>query len=324
MIKSQVFSPTGILSQLRGREFDPAYVSELGYDDPEFTQKMYAEHKVVCASIFVPDPKIDMIFCHGNAQNMAHTLSGSKHIVDDELTGHAREAALERQMRQRQPANTLWDQSTREVVLKVGHNLWAQSTREVMFRVAESMSANITLVEYPGYDSDRTSATEEGCCEAAWKVLCVKISAMRTDASHTRPLVMCGYSLGCSIAVRCMARMSMTRTMDAYAARVRLLLLAPFESAICSVVPRWIANTVLWPMDMFRTDDAHNITVPVYIIHGEDDMVVPPSGAVALIEKMTGTDAKDLRMLPNMNHELFSDTNICRVLEELKMYTDHL
>ncbi len=287
MIKKQVFAPTEVLHRQRGgRDITSEYVQSLGYDNIEFTRDVYDTKGIICSSILVPNPKFDMIFCHGNGQDVVNTLS------TDPVRG-----------------------------------LVFDNTREIMSIVANALSANIILVEYPGYASVNTEPSEEGCYDAAWAVLKCKLLEYEKNksADEPRPLVICGYSLGCSIAISCAARLCQTPSMMAYSLRTRLLLLAPFVSAISSVVP-WYFAKLLSPVDMFKTDVAHHITFPVYIIHGDQDAVIPSSNASVLIGKFNDMEMRQnkVRIVEGMDHEMFSSRHLKETIAEIRYYIEYI
>ena len=259
----------------KDRPITPEYLQEAGYDDDtEFSRHMFERHNILCATVTSQAAKSDMIFCHGNGQDLIHTLS---------------------------------------------NDLSVSSTKNILEKVSKAMECNITMVEYPGYDSLEHVPTEEGCMQAAEKVIMAKIHAMERTG---RPIVICGYSLGSAIATKCAARISKNNSLRAYMHQIHLLLLAPLESAISTVMPRWLTNTLLWPFDMFRTDDAQDITMPVYIIHGTHDVVVPSSNTSNILSKLSSSRSKKAKYLQGVNHELFTPAHIEVLLAELATYAN--
>jgi len=275
MIKRQVFGGVPYLRSIRYNvDLTPSVAAREGYMETDINSRIYAKKGIVGGSILVPDAKFDMLYCHGNAQDLMHTLSNDGTPV---------------------------------------------KTYELLSRMAGGLSCNITFVEYPGYQSSAQEPSEQGCVNAAWEFL----AAMVVDESALeRPLVLCGYSLGSSVAMQCAAKLSVDPLFTSHMSRVRLLLISPFESAICTVVNRWITNSLLWPIDMFRTDTIHQITMPVYIIHGEQDKVVPTSESSSILSKMTGSAVKHVRVVRGLNHEVFVGDKFDITMGELETYCE--
>lgn len=83
-----------------------------------------------------------------------------------------------------------------------------------------------------------------------------------------------------------------------------LVLMSPFTSikdVAGSLVGRWSKFAV---KDVFRNkDNMEEVTWPVYILHGEEDSLIPYSHAEELASKWKGVT--DLRIPPEMDHNNF-------------------
>ncbi|XXF81488.1 alpha/beta hydrolase [Myxococcaceae bacterium GXIMD 01537] len=118
-------------------------------------------------------------------------------------------------------------------------------------------------VEYPGYGASPGEPSEEGLYAAAEAAI-AELREAGVDAGAT---VLMGRSLGTGVAVE-MARRGHG---------ARLVLLAPFTS----VVELGQAMLPFLPVSLLMRDrfdsesKAPNISMPVFIIHGEEDEVIP-------------------------------------------------
>lgn len=61
------------------------------------------------------------------------------------------------------------------------------------------------------------------------------------------------------------------------------------------------------------------LTMPVLILHGEDDVITPPSGATYLYEKSGAAD-KTLKTFPGMRHEILNEREKQVVLAEIQQW----
>ncbi len=63
-------------------------------------------------------------------------------------------------------------------------------------------------------------------------------------------------------------------------------------------------------------EQANKLTLPVLILHGENDKITPPSGSKVIYEKAASKD-KTLTMYPGMRHEIMNEREKARVLADI-------
>jgi alpha-beta hydrolase superfamily lysophospholipase len=68
-------------------------------------------------------------------------------------------------------------------------------------------------------------------------------------------------------------------------------------------------------------DGAGNLSVPLLILHGSDDRMVPPDGSRRFIANVRHPD-RELREYPGAYHGLFADFNHGEVLRDLEQWVD--
>jgi alpha-beta hydrolase superfamily lysophospholipase len=68
-------------------------------------------------------------------------------------------------------------------------------------------------------------------------------------------------------------------------------------------------------------DGAVDLSVPLLILHGSDDRMVPPDGSRRFIANVRGPD-RELREYPGAYHGLFADLNHGEVLRDLERWID--
>lgn len=123
----------------------------------------------------------------------------------------------------------------------------------------------VVAMEYPGYGPSHAQSASESSIDAAAETLLKWLEANKgLDEKH---LVLAGHSLGTGVATEMAAR----------GHGARLVLLAPYTS-IAAVGARyfWWLPTRLLTLDRFDTaDKAPHIAIPVLIVHGKRDHVIP-------------------------------------------------
>lgn len=69
-------------------------------------------------------------------------------------------------------------------------------------------------------------------------------------------------------------------------------------------------------------ESAHQITIPLLILHGEEDEIAPPSGSQVLYDRANSTD-KMLKMWPGMRHEIMNEIGKEEVLGNITKWIAH-
>lgn len=160
----------------------------------------------------------------------------------------------------------------------------------------------VLLLEYRGYGGNPGKPTEAGLYEDARTA----IEFLKQHHTSMSQMILFGESLGCAIAVQ------MALENNACA----LILQTPFTSLtdVAHVHYPWLFFMSPWD----KYDSIHKIDqirMPILIIHGTDDQVVPYAQGRALFEK--AHSFKTLLTLKNRNHyDLWHDDKLLNQLIE--------
>jgi len=146
----------------------------------------------------------------------------------------------------------------------------------------------LLAVSYRGYGGSTGSPTEKGLMqdgEAAYR-------EARARGYHDNRIVLMGASLGTGVAVALAARHE----------AAGLVLEAPYLSALDVASTHYSFFPVSWLMlDQFRSDLViRDVHVPVLMVHGEEDEVIPISSAKRLFE--LANEPKTFVRVPGSEH----------------------
>ncbi|ARN82369.1 alpha/beta hydrolase [Methylocystis bryophila] len=153
----------------------------------------------------------------------------------------------------------------------------------------------VLMVSYRGYGGSSGTPTEAGLlldADCAYRAACARYGADR--------LIIVGASLGAGVAVALAARRE---------ARA-LVLLAPFLSAMDLAARRFPFLPVRWLMrDPFRSDLAMpRVRMPVLVIHGESDPIVPIESGMRLFE--LANEPKTFLAVPGGGHIVLGSAGV--------------
>jgi len=156
------------------------------------------------------------------------------------------------------------------VVLYFHGNGGALRYRADRFRALTQDGTGLVALSYRGYAGSSGRPSEDGLLEDARAAY--GFAAQRHPAAR---LVLWGESLGTGVAVAIAAEKSEEKSTEKKLAR--LVLEAPFASAVSVAASVYPFVPVRFLMkDQFRSDlRIRNVTVPVLIVHGDRDTVIP-------------------------------------------------
>ncbi|MEP3224382.1 MAG: lysophospholipase [Parasphingorhabdus sp.] len=83
-----------------------------------------------------------------------------------------------------------------------------------------------------------------------------------------------------------------------------------------------LAAEMMQNMDLIQRDAA-KITLPMLLMHGEEDSLTAPQGSVFL-EKNIGSEKKLLKLYPELYHEIFNEPERDRVLTDMTDWIDNI
>lgn len=151
-------------------------------------------------------------------------------------------------------------------------------------RVVSVLGGETLGFEYQGYGFlSEEAASSAGVYDAARDAALVALEMAR---NRGLPLFIAGSSLGGSAAIHS------SRYVGEEIAG--LILLSTFTSALQTRFPRGVVKALMSHIDMFPNDEeilSLPQTLPILILHGKDDAVVPPSHARVLADA-AGTSAE--------------------------------
>ncbi len=145
----------------------------------------------------------------------------------------------------------------------------------------------VSALDYPGYGRSTGKPSEAKNVEAA--VLAIG----ELTAREPRRLVLVGWSLGAAVAVQ-----AAVRSQDKLAG---LVLLSPWHS-LDSVARRHFPGWMVWLLRRESYDSGRSgrgLRLPVIIVHGESDGLIPLAEARALAKDIPGSQ---LVVLPGIGH----------------------
>jgi fermentation-respiration switch protein FrsA (DUF1100 family) len=172
-------------------------------------------------------------------------------------------------------------------------------------RVSQSLRVNVMAWDYPGYGFNGTvgKCTESGCYEDMAHVYnwCIQ-----QGISENR-MILWGKSLGSGVVVHLAAKLSMKKRSFG-----GVILQSPFTSAVRVVTKKlsWIPF-----VDIFDNISKINaIQVPILIIHGTNDDIVPFSHGQELRDKCRRGRLVELKGADHNNLEhSYADTILCQI-----------
>jgi fermentation-respiration switch protein FrsA (DUF1100 family) len=176
------------------------------------------------------------------------------------------------------------------VVLYFHGNGGALRYRVDRYRALTQDGTGLVLLSYRGYGGSSGRPSEDGLIEDAR-------AAYAFAAERYPRLVVWGESLGSGVAVAIAAEKAADKKVQ------RLVLEAPFASAVsvaASVYP-WLPVRFLMK-DQFRSDlRIRNVKVPVLIVHGDRDTVIPIESGERLYSLIEGP--KRFLRIPGAGHD---------------------
>jgi fermentation-respiration switch protein FrsA (DUF1100 family) len=182
------------------------------------------------------------------------------------------------------------------VVLYFHGNGGALRYRADRFRALTQDGTGLVALSYRGYAGSSGRPSEDGLLEDARAAY--GFAAQRYPAAR---LVLWGESLGTGVAVAIAAEKSAEKSIEKKLAR--LVLEAPFASAVSVAASVYPFVPVRFLMkDQFRSDlRIRNVTVPVLIVHGDRDTVIPIQSGERLYA--LAQDPKRFLRVPGAGHE---------------------
>jgi uncharacterized protein len=174
------------------------------------------------------------------------------------------------------------------LILYFHGNGGALADRVRRFRMFAASGYGFLAISYRGYGGSTGTTTQTGLIrdgEAAYR----EARARGYDGDH---IVLMGESLGTGIA---------TALAAAHEAAA-LVLDSPFSSAVDIAAAHYRMFPVRWLMlDQFRSDLAiRDVHIPVLIVHGDADRVIPPNLAKQLFE--LANEPKEFMSVPGGEH----------------------
>jgi fermentation-respiration switch protein FrsA (DUF1100 family) len=176
----------------------------------------------------------------------------------------------------------------RPLILYFHGNGGALVDRIPRFRMFTALGYGLLAVSYRGYGGSTGSPTQSGLMldgETAY----LKARARAYDGDR---IVLMGASLGTGVAIAIAARHE----------AAALVLEAPYLSALDIASARYPMFPVSWLMlDTFRSDLAiRNVHIPVLMVHGEEDHIIPLNSAKRLFE--LANEPKTFVSVPGGDH----------------------
>jgi uncharacterized protein len=178
------------------------------------------------------------------------------------------------------------------VVLYFHGNGGALRYRVDRYRALTEDGTGLVLLSYRGYGGSSGRPSESGLIEDARAAY-----AFATQRYPMARLVLWGESLGTGVAVAIAAEKAGEKNV------ARVVLEAPFASAVSVAASVYPFVPVRFLMkDQFRSDlRIRNVTVPVLIVHGDRDTVIPIESGERLYSLIEGP--KRFLRIPGAGHE---------------------
>lgn len=193
-------------------------------------------------------------------------------------------------------------QAGRPTVLFFHGNAGAVRHRAYRFREFMAHGYGVFVLGYPGYGGNAGEPSEPGFHEAAR----LAYDFLRTSGVDSQEIVIYGESIGSGVAVQLAARV------EAKA----LVLEAPMSSATDVArehYPLLVATFFL--RDSYPSEDyIDRIDMPLLVIHGEKDTIIPPGLGRKLVER--AAEPKKLVVIEGAGHNNLSEYSTGRIAHE--------
>ena len=178
--------------------------------------------------------------------------------------------------------------------------------------LAEQLKARAWAVEMPGYGPlSGIQPTQSGSYATA-DAVGQRARLHARDNNYTE-IVFVGFSLGCALALRAaIASQDATGSFDPQPS-IKVVLFAPFTSALSTRIPDASSNFFLKPFDYFcNTCVVNDYSGPLVVVHGAKDAIVAPTEAAKLHDMYQG-GRKWLISVPvrYMSHVCVAQYSLC-------------
>jgi fermentation-respiration switch protein FrsA (DUF1100 family) len=189
--------------------------------------------------------------------------------------------------------NALPDSATRPTIIFFYGNAMTLSDCIGFCRTWRKLGANVLGVEYPGYGLSSGRPSEPAlyaAADAAWDYL-----VNRPDIDKTK-IIPAGLSLGSGVATDLASRKPVAA----------LALFAPYTSMadMGKALMPWIPASMILRHHFKNEEKIKNLTIPILIVHGDHDHMIPPSMSRQLADAATHAKVK-LLYVDSDHNDLF-------------------
>lgn len=190
----------------------------------------------------------------------------------------------------------------RPTVLFFHGNAGAVNHRAHRFRELMAQGYGVFVLGYPGYGGNAGEPSEPGFHEASQ----LAYDYLRTSGIRPDDIVIYGESIGSGVAVRLAARVEAKG----------LVLEAPMSSAIDIAREHYpLLVAAFFLKDSYRSEDyIDRIDMPLLVIHGEKDAIIPLGLGRGLVER--AVEPKKLVVIEGAGHNNLSEYSTGRIARD--------
>ena len=190
----------------------------------------------------------------------------------------------------------------RPTVLFFHGNAGAVNHRAYRFRELMAHGYGVFVLGYPGYGGNAGEPSEPGFHEAAQ----LAYDYLRASGIEADDIVLYGESIGSGVAVQLAARVEAKG----------LVLEAPMSSAVDVAREHYpLLVAAFFLRDSYRSEDyIDRIDMPLLVIHGEKDAIIPPGLGRKLVER--AAEPKKLVVIEGAGHNNLSEHSTARIARE--------
>lgn len=168
------------------------------------------------------------------------------------------------------------------IVYAHGNEVCAEQIARTMDRLAETLGWVVLAIEYPGYGPDRARQPSTRLCEEAGEA--VLAHATEHLGLQEGNVVLVGRSIGTGLAAQLAARHPRVGALVLISPYTSLSDLAAYTGGRMAAGLGLLARVASWGSGWNTRQAVQQCTMPLAVVHGEADTVIPPEQGRQVVE----------------------------------------